>query len=296
MLSVYVKILLSVGKMKSAALTKKIMEDALLRSGYLLESRVISKLVKKGYFVEPNQHISDAVTGKSREIDLIAERYDSGNFERPVFTNTYVAVKFVCEIKNTPYPTVLLTELPFSPGLNPWESLHEGVSGLFKEVDVEPSFYDLITHEQKIFTQYCSFKLKKTGLPSEWMAWHPDDFYDDLLKLISYSRQEVKQASILNDAYDRLILFLPVVILAGDLYTSKPQEETVNLTKVDWALYMQFEMYDKKQESSLIVFVTERHFINLFEKIISSGEQLESAAIEKWDPNRKLVSASKNKS
>jgi hypothetical protein len=49
--------------------------ECLERSGYLLESRIVRELDTRGYFVEPSQVLQDPRTGKSRDIDFIAEYY-----------------------------------------------------------------------------------------------------------------------------------------------------------------------------------------------------------------------------
>ena len=46
--------------------------DALLRSGYLLEVRLESRLRAAGYYVEANSAYRDPESGKSRELDLFA--------------------------------------------------------------------------------------------------------------------------------------------------------------------------------------------------------------------------------
>jgi len=85
--------------------------ECLSRSGYLLESRLVRSLSELRYFVEPNQVIRDPRTGKSREIDLIAE-YFSFTPERPkIAVKTY----FVIEAINNKLPFILLTERPYSP-------------------------------------------------------------------------------------------------------------------------------------------------------------------------------------
>lgn len=248
-----------------------------MRSGYTLESRIISKLVQRNFFVEPNQRILDPRTGKSREIDLIAELFECDSLEpigkRRVFVSTY----FVCEAKNNPYPVALLTELPFSPGLPTWESMHEGKTGFFRNND-DPgtSFYDFLTKEQKIYTQYCSFRPKKGDNESEWMAWHPDDFYDDLEKIISYCRSGAKQATAMKDDLHRLYLYLPVIILGGDLFVAESAEEAVTLTKVHAALHMHFDIQEEEQGLSLVLFVTEKHFLEQFEKILQFGRDMQA--------------------
>lgn len=269
-------------KTKSPESIESMMSEALLRSGYVLESRIINTLVQNGFFVEPNQRILDSTTGKDREIDLVAELWDSVHERTNSKIKVYVAVHFVCEVKNNPYPIVLLTELPFSPALEPWDSLHEGTNGFFKGVvPLDQSFFDYFTDEHKIYTQYCSFKLKKAKKDTEWMAWHPDDFHDDLEKIISYCRLQANQITGLSDDYHRLLLYLPVVILGGDLYVAKPQEATMVLTKVDTALHIHFGIHEGEQRLSLVVFVTERNCLTLFGKIVRFGQGLESMAAQK---------------
>lgn len=92
--------------------TKDEIRECLDRSGYLLESRLVRSLTELRFFVEPNQVIRDPRTGKSREIDLVAE-YFNFNRDRP-----QVAAKthFVVEAINNKFPFILLTERPYSPG------------------------------------------------------------------------------------------------------------------------------------------------------------------------------------
>jgi len=212
-----------------------------MRSGYMMESRIIRKLVQKSFFVEPNQRILDPRTGKTREIDLIAQLWNYDYKMTAAKSKVSVLVNFVCEAKNNPCPIVLLTELPLSPGLEPWELLHEGKTGLFADENLDTSFFDFFyTSDHKVYTQYCSFKPKKSANEPEWMAWHPDDFYDDLEKIISCCRDQAIQENALTDDYHRLHLYLPVVILGGDLFIAEPMQETVSLRKVDVARLMYF--------------------------------------------------------
>lgn len=264
---------------------ESLMSEALLRSGYLLETRIIKALIQNRFFVEPNQRILDPVTGKSREIDLIAELWDDvHDTNRKV--KVCVSAHFICEAKNNPYPVVLLTELPFSPALAIWESLHEGKTGFFKEEHLDQSFFEYIDNKYKTYTQYCSFKPKKTGKNSELMALHPDDFHDDLEKIISYCRQEATQVSTWEDDYHRLFLYLPVVILGGALYIAEPQDDTMALTKVDAAFHMHFNIHDGHQNLSLVLFVTEGHFMELFQELVRLGQGIESSVAQKLIPGK----------
>src|SRR4051812_27756419 len=86
-------------------------QECLERSGYLLESKLVRDLDARDFFVEPNQVVLDPRTGKSREIDLVAE-YRSG-FENGRMVS--VKTRFIAEVVNNKYPFVLLTRRPSTP-------------------------------------------------------------------------------------------------------------------------------------------------------------------------------------
>ena len=85
--------------------------ECLERSGYLMESRIVRELGARGFFVEPNQVVKDARTGKSREIDLVAEHYSYVPDHRDLCVKT----KFVAEVVNNRWAIVLLTSRPSTP-------------------------------------------------------------------------------------------------------------------------------------------------------------------------------------
>lgn len=84
------------------------------RSGYLLESRIVRELDARGFFVEPNQVLQDPRTGKSREIDFVAEYYSYV----PEHRNICVKTHFIGEVVKNRLPIVLLTSRPSSPNSN----------------------------------------------------------------------------------------------------------------------------------------------------------------------------------
>jgi hypothetical protein len=258
---------------------KKKMSSALMRSGYLMESRIVTNLARAGYFIEPNQRIADSKTGKAREIDLIAELWDY-NPDNLKQHNLSVSVKFVCEAKNNPNPVVLLTELPFSPNIEVWEAVREGRTGSFKSQHVDLSFHEFLEGDNDIFTQYCSFKPKRNDDKLEWAAFHPDDFYDDLEKIISYCDESIEMVNKLGDKYHRLHLYLPVVILGGDLYISAPTARTINLKRVPVGYFMYFGVRNGQQFLALIVFVTEKHLLKFFEQTNEISRFLEKQFID----------------
>lgn len=162
-------------------ISKTEMIEALNRSGYLLESEISSFLANQGFFVETNQVIEDSITGKSREIDLIAEYYE----HKPERSSYKCASKinFVFEIKNNLFPIVLLTQFSFTPNIEDWMGLKEALTIPEKiDYDTFNSYYESLIHQSKnsIYTQYCSFHKKKEN--DELMALHPEVIYSGLMK------------------------------------------------------------------------------------------------------------------
>jgi hypothetical protein len=83
--------------------------DALIRSGYLLEARVEKYLSDKwGAFVEANASYQDPDTGKSREIDIHAI---GGSIAGPGEYDYLFPVMLV-ECINNPQPIAFLTKVP----------------------------------------------------------------------------------------------------------------------------------------------------------------------------------------
>ena len=95
-------------------ITRAEMTGALLRSGYLLESRVESKLRRQWGYVEANPTYVDPGTGKSREFDLYAlnaERAGPNEYE-------YIFAALLAECINNPQPIVIMTREPLVPFLH----------------------------------------------------------------------------------------------------------------------------------------------------------------------------------
>ena len=76
---------------------------ALFRSGYLLKSRVADYLSNHNYIVESNMTFQDPLTEKSREIDLLAQSYQSHFNWKLRFGN---GTRLVIETINNSIPVV----------------------------------------------------------------------------------------------------------------------------------------------------------------------------------------------
>lgn len=271
-------------------LTDKEIIDALERSGYLLESEMTKLLAQSGFFVESNQIIEDPITGKGREIDLIAELYNY-NEESSKF-KTASRIIYIFEIKNNILPVVLLTKFEFSPNIVLSESLKE-ISTVPKKInhDSYEGFYKRIFNGDKdlIFTQYCSFNKKKAN--EELMALHPDNIHDGLLKIVHYCEKqvdswggedsEIDDLQFLSDYY-RHFLYLPILLLNDDLYELGIDEENNrNLKKVDCSKLLYNYYYKGEPKMSLVYFVTKKGFPDLMKKLIDIEKEVLESMIER---------------
>jgi hypothetical protein len=270
-------------------ISKKEMLESINRSGYLLESEISELLNESGFFVEANQVIKDPNTGKSREIDLLAELIPS--YEERSKVSCAVSINYVFEIKNNPLPMVLISNLKISPNVDAYESLKEIVTeterlkyeNLFS---LDDSFYERLLGNKTdhIFTQYCSFKRKRDGAnKSELMALHPDEFHEGLMKIVQHCDEEMKfWDNRKDDNYFRNFLYLPVIVLGGllfELTLNKNMKPILKEVKSSNFLY-NYHWKDQKR-SALIWIVTEKGFSNFMNEMIRVEKSLENDLVAK---------------
>lgn len=267
-------------------MTKKIeikegeMLEALNRSGYLLESEISTILYKLGFFVESNQVIEDPISGKSREIDLIAEFY---NYNKDRIGNkTASKIKFVFEIKNNLFPIVLLTKFKSSPNIEEWIGLKEALTKP-KFLLYEPfeSYYDkLILNQESIFTQYCSFQKKKAN--EDLMALHPDNIHDGLSKITQYCEEMVKlydeeliyekrNKENSADVYFKHFLYMPILLINDDLFELHDDR----LIRVDSSILVFNYYFQKEPKMAFIFVVTKKGFHPFISKMTELEDDVE---------------------
>ena len=252
--------------------------ECLDRSGYLLESRLVRSLTHQGYFVEPNQVVRDPRTGKSREIDLVAEdtRYLSN--QGKVFVKTH----FVVEAINNRFPFVLTTARPSTPNAD-FESYVQFIctpepNPFIDSLELLDVFEEKGVNWDNLFSQYCVLSRKNNN--KELMASHSDDVYSSLVKLSEYvesdlnywhSRDEVK-----NDGRWRLYFWNPMLVLSGQLVSIRLHEDgTPELQETHFGR-IEFNWHtDAERRTTIIEIVTEKYFLERLEMIISKDEELE---------------------
>lgn len=258
--------------------------DAIKRSGYLLESEISSLLASMGFFVEPNQIIEDPITGKGREIDLIAEFFE-GYDEQRVKQKICSSINFIFEIKNNIFPLVLMTKSEYSPNIEIWESLKEAET-IPSSIDstFNTSFYDylLLNDNDSIYTQYCSFSQKKDS-KKELMASHPEPIYSGLSKITQYCEEKKEKWDNNNsdDDYYRRFLYLPILLIKDNLYelnVDSSTEPTLHKVEQSKLLFSYYFKGDKK--ISTIWVVTKNGFNSFIENMIGTQKAVEHSMLK----------------
>lgn len=243
---------------KNITITTDEMMQALSRSGYLLEVEVAKTLSNMGFFVETSQVIEDPITGKSREIDVIAEYHDWKKKYDGI--RACAKIEFVFEIKNNPFPTVLLNKFYFSPRVEDYFGLKESQTTP-KGVHYEgyTSYYEpFITNAKSgIYSQYCSFHKKKEN--DELMALHPENIYTGISKIIQYCQEQQEFEFDENEEFLRHFIYMPILLLNDDLYEMRND----NLVKVDNSILV-VNYYHRSEQSMAYVFVVTKDGLNDF--------------------------------
>ncbi|MDB5281305.1 MAG: hypothetical protein JWO06_380 [Bacteroidota bacterium] len=266
--------------MDKLEISEKEMMEALNRSGYLLESEISKILSEAGFFIQTNQVIKDTITGKDREIDLIAEYYE--HKEQRHINKCCSKIHFVFEMKNNSAPIVLLTDFEYSPNIDDWDGLKERVTVPENiRYDTYDAFYEQIIHSKKysIYTQYCSFQRKKAN--EELMALHPDNIHDGLSKITQYC-EEIIEGKEYRDDYLRHFLYLPILLIRDDLYELHHSKENKrSLKKVDSSILV-YNYYAHEEPSMAYVFVvTRKGFSRFMTDILELENKIELEMIEK---------------
>lgn len=255
-------------------LDEKEIIDALKRSGYLLESEISKKLIDAGFFVETNQAIKDPFTGKSREVDLIAE-YNEFSKES-LELNCATKIKFVFEIKNNNAPIVLLTEFKSSPNIDEFEALKEYVTIPENIRYALDPYRNKLLKNRSIFTQYCSFQRKNSS--SELMALHPDNIHSGISKINQFCDEEIGEREIIEKAhgYLRHFIYLPILLISDDLFELTFSEQDIpELRKVDSSILVYNYQIDGIPSMTYIFVITKSGFPDFMNSMVELQRNVE---------------------
>jgi hypothetical protein len=224
----------------SSEITRAEARAALIRSGYLLESRAEARLQDAGYYVEANHTYPDPDTGKSREFDLYAM---SAVRAGPRSGRDFVFPVLLMECVNNPHPFVLITKEPQVPFLHHEDIKHAGLPVKFPAKDSGwrslPDYLNLakVHHycKGRIATQFCSFRRKKDQQQAEWMALHEDAQFDCFRKLCAvtdyFLAEHFKGWRYGGPEFVNIEFYYPILVVGGELLEAQPSSKSVRLTR-----------------------------------------------------------------
>lgn len=251
--------------------------DALNRSGYLFESEISKKLTTSGYFVESNKVVIDKFTGKSREIDIIAE-YNDNIFERDYSKKCYCKIKFAFEIKNTSSPILVLTEYQNSLNDGIWESIKE-----FITIPTDLEYYNfnisekLIYNNNSLYTQYCSFQEKKGS--NELMALHPDNIHSGIQKITQFCEEHIGKLENDENNYLRHFLYIPILLISDDLYELKILNDKPKIFKTEETTLIYNYHHNDLAKSCLVKILTKNGLDNFLAEMLQLEKEVEENMI-----------------
>jgi hypothetical protein len=265
------------------------MKDALKRSGYLLESRLLKILSDNEYTLYPNEVYPDPVTGKSREIDVFGLNSFHSEIKLDKELSIRVESNIIVECSNNPQPAVFFQRTDKKKftifgkfRFNKIEQIPYGEEG-------GPGWeFDSFTTSEKSFhynsfqrcTQYCSFlqKKKQSDGKKEWFATHPDGLHDVFNKLYDFVNHKsacdaewIPESFYTKDVY--VILYFPVVVLQNELFEVLESDGEVSMTQVDHTIF-EFTRYETDSKSFLVDVVTEKYFPKYLDLLRIDCEEL----------------------
>lgn len=254
-------------KRPQTKITKTEARQALLRSGYLLESRIESFLIEQGYFVQANSVYTDPATSKSREIDLFAL-----SARRVWKEYHFLFLCFLVECVNNPQPITFITKEPQAPFLFHNDLKISGLPVKILETGEDDSWemlsdclhMDKYHHycKGRVATQFCSFNRKKGS--TDWMASHDERHFEDIRKLCDavdyFSEQHVKDWSFGDEEPINLQIYYPLIVVQGALFDARPSKKSIRLYDAQHIQYRQPAIINGEEEDYQIDIVTEAYF------------------------------------
>lgn len=276
------------------------MLEALNRSGYFLESRMLEILAKREYQNFPNQTYPDLITGKSREIDILAS---SPRLTKTIKLNHSLTFEYVHELViecvNNSQPVAFFKR----PDKNPYTIFGKFFYHNTEREMVEPTTSESAFHTFHMFTttskefhynlmakntQYCSFSPKKIN-SKEWMASHPDALHDTFNKLNDYCEHSIKKTEewinsswYKNQVYTKFLF--PVLVLQNDLVEVSEIDGKVNVENKNHIIF-EFSKYSENRHSILIDVITEEYLPEYIKLVQNDLLKLRREVMEVYNGN-----------
>jgi hypothetical protein len=205
-------------------ITAQEMDEALKRSGYLLESRIEAYLDNRHYHVQASAPVADPVTGKSRELDL----YAIGETDFSLSVHHVMLIE--CVNNSQPFAFITKEQQHLAAFDLPCIKM-AGIPAKLWTADgdvVSLPHYLMMTDyhhycKDRISTQWCSFSPKDKGDAAKgWMASHDDIHFDDLAKLCDsvefFIGRRYATWTPAGQEYVNLEFYYPILVLQNDVY------------------------------------------------------------------------------
>ena len=243
---------------------------SLLRSGYLLESRVEQFLEERGYYVEANSVYPDPNTNKTREFDIYALTNHSIN-DRFHWVWSVMLVECV----NNPQPIAFITKEPRIPEEYRYEIKLAGLpTKIIQDKNTWVSVVDVLEMVKyhhycsgRIATQFCSFTKKKNS--DEWMAFHDDSHFESIQKLCDITNFHVN--SLLENWQGNNVetvnieFYYPLIVVQGELLDVRPHKTSgVEIQPTNHIHFVKTTMQNNKPETYHIDIITEDYLPKYF--------------------------------
>lgn len=223
-------------------------ETALSKTGYLLEHRVAKIL--RNHNPKPEVTIGaaypDPESGKSREIDVLAEFYEA--VERKPDISVMVTITLIIECKNNSSPFVLIGDHGQE---SPWPRDLMVISFDPFALGFSNKKYSKIEYEAKLnripglpsgkdFTGRQLLRLNRQG--GDWKADN-NAIYDSILYPLAkasqfhmdYLEREAEDNPEEHWQYPGIRIILPVVVTSGPIYTVDATDDDLKIVAAKWA-------------------------------------------------------------
>lgn len=280
-------------------ISREEIKDALLRSGYLLESRVEGFLWEKGYPAEANSPYPDPREDKARELDV----YAISGFHTGPEEMDYIFSVLLIECVNNPQPvTFIMKQAQIGWHNRVYDVKVSGVPVKFPRAFVDDRAvlvkrevgqdwlwigdvfgFDDFHHymsEKQFATQYCSFQRKRKK--EQWMALHRGPHFESFRKLTDATDYHATQhfeawERVSEDDGLNLQYYYPILVLQGELLRATPTGRTVTLEEGEEVQFRRTVVDHEEERTYTIDVVTEAGLPKLVEQIDKEMRRLAGA-------------------
>lgn len=217
--------------MSVAKVLTKPMRDALARSGYLLEQRLVPSIERLGFMVTPNERFRDPETGVTREIDISAYGIEFVRLSRV----DLLSCQLLIACKNLSCPLVFFTQqfprLDFMIGKAKVSGLPQQLIGKDGELVMITEFLKLTDFHHyyrtgRVASQFCAVFENKKASPPIFEAGHTIGGRIELFKdFDGLAKALISEMQLLGDSFNlekgpekmNLFFYYPIFVTAGPL-------------------------------------------------------------------------------